>query len=176
MRSKRSFSDRLETIAAVAAVLVFAMSACNTSGCLENQNSLPLAGFYSSADGEAISVDSVAIGGVGAPGDSLLTTSSSRVSMVYLPFRAADNATSFYFLYRQRELAAYGVTDTVRFTYDSEPRFVSEECGAMYFYRITGVSHTSNLIDSVGVADSLITNRDIEQIHIYFRTAEPSEP
>lgn len=46
----------------------------------------------------------------------------------------------------------------------------------MYHYRITRVSHTTQLLDSVGVADSLITNIERETIGLYFRTSEPDEP
>lgn len=144
---------------------------CSTSGCLENQNSLPLAGFYSSSTGNSISLDSLEIGGVGAPNDSLLLASGSA-STLYMPFRSQSPRTSFYFRYTQKVFVEYGVTDTVTFSYDALPYFASEECGAMYQYRITGVTTTTNLIDSVGITDSLITNLDIERIKIYFRTAE----
>lgn len=145
---------------------------CSTSGCLENQNSLPLAGFYSSQTGTEISIDSVQIGGVGAPNDSLLLKSGSA-STLYMPFRSRSEVTSFYFRYTQKLLMEYGIEDTVTFHYKSIPYFASEECGAMYQYRITKVTTTNNLIDSVGVTDSLITNLDIERIKIYFRTATP---
>ena len=40
----------------------------------------------------------------------------------------------------------------------------------MFIYRIKRCSTTTHLIDSVVVADSLITNVDIVRIRIYFRT------
>ncbi len=47
----------------------------------------------------------------------------------------------------------------------------------MYYYRINRCTTTYNLIDSVVVADSLITNVDMVRIKIYFRTAEtPDTP
>ena len=45
----------------------------------------------------------------------------------------------------------------------------------MYNYRITRCTTTYNLIDSVVVADSLITNTDRLRIKIYFRTAQAPE-
>lgn len=174
MRSRR----RSDSLLRVAGITIWAVTAattlgsCNTSGCIENQNSIPLAGFYSYTTGQAISIDSVAIGGVGAPDDSLLNTGRA-VSTIYLPLRSTAHTTSFYIRYLQRNMD--GMADTISFSYDSEPRFVSEDCGAMYFYRITSVSHTSLLIDSIGITDSLITNADIERIRIYFRTNEDPE-
>lgn len=148
------------------------MSGCSAVGCTDNQNSIPLAGFYSYSTGEAIAIPGLAIGGVGAPGDSLLIGSGAAEKQVYLPFRSTRTSTSFYILYKQ--LGA-GVTDTVTFTYESIPYFASEECGAMYHYRIRGVSHTSTALDSVGLTDSLVTNIERETIRLYFRTSAPSE-
>ncbi|MCH5319424.1 MAG: hypothetical protein J1E38_06920 [Paramuribaculum sp.] len=156
-------------VLAISAIL----PACNTVGCLENQSSVPLAGFYSSTTGGKISVDSIWVYGIGAPGDSMLNT-SLRASTVYLPFRAEQPSTSFAIRYLQSDLNFPALIDTIKFSYDSEPRFVSEECGAMFFYHITGISYTTHLIDSVAVIDSLINNFDTERIKIFYRTAEPN--
>ncbi|MCC8070628.1 MAG: DUF6452 family protein [Bacteroidales bacterium] len=148
---------------------------CNTSGCLENQNSIPLAGFYSSSTLTAISIDSVAIGGVGAPRDSLLSTGATAISQLYLPFRATDSSTSYFFRYISQGLNYDFLVDTITFTYDTHLYFASEECGAMYRYYITEMTHTTHLIDSVAITDSLVTNLDVERIKIFFRTANPDE-
>lgn len=149
---------------------------CNSTGCTENQNSVPLAGFYSISTGDAVAIDSLAIGGVGAPNDSLLVGPSERASQVYLPLRSTETSTTFVIKYMQKSLAQYGLEDRITFYYEASPWFASEECGAMYHYRITRVSHTSQLLDSVGISDSLITNIERETIGLYFRTSDPDEP
>ena len=146
---------------------------CNSEGCADNHSALPLMGLYSAVNQEAITLDSIAVGGVGAPADSLLVAPGEAVQQVYLPFRAADNATTFVIKYMQKHLAEQGVEDRITFYYESMPFFASEECGAMYHYRITRVSHTVNILDSVGVSDSLITNIERSTIGLYFRIAEP---
>lgn len=145
------------------AMLALGAAACS-EGCLDNKNSLPKAGFYSSVTGEAVSVSGLSVGGVGAPHDSLLLRDGT-VSEIYLPFRAASTDVS----YRFAVALAPGdtISDEVTFEYETTPYFVSEECGAMYRYRITGVWFDGNLIDSVAVTDSLITNVDAERIKIY---------
>ena len=158
----------------LATLLVAALTAgCNSTGCTDNQNSVPLAGVYSYNTLQAISIDSIAIGGTGAPNDSLLASPSGRTSSVYLPFRAAEASTTFYINYYQKHLL--GARDEVTFYYESHPWFASEECGAMYHYRITRVAHTYVLLDSVGVTDSLITNVERETIRLYFRTGNPDD-
>lgn len=152
-----------------------AMVGCNTSGCLDNQSALPKAALYSSATGSAISLNNLEISGVDAPGDSVLVEAGTAVSEIYLPMRATKQSTSWRFSYSQEGLE--GLDDVVTFDYDSEPYFASAECGAMYYYHIKRCTTTYNLIDSVVVADSLITNVDMVRIKIYFRTTEaPDTP
>ncbi|MDE5751611.1 MAG: hypothetical protein K2H88_03125, partial [Duncaniella sp.] len=45
-----------------------------------------------------------------------------------------------------------------------------------YHYRITSLTYTTHVLDSVAVLDSLITNLERETIRIFFRTAEADQP
>ena len=167
---------RLLYITASAFAASLLIQACSSTGCTENQNSVPLAGFYSMSTGDAITIDSLAIGGVGAPNDSLLVGPSERASQVYLPLRSTETSTTFVIKYMQKALAQYGIEDRITFYYESMPWFASEECGAMYHYRITRVSHTSQILDSVGISDSIVTNIERETIGLFFHTSEPDTP
>ncbi len=158
-----------------ALLALLALPACNNVGCTENRNSIPLAGFYSYSTHAPITVDSVAIGGVGAPADSLLVRPSTKGSQVYLPLRSSADVTKFYIRYKQKALDYPELYDTLTFTYTSVPYFASEDCGAMYHYRITRLEYTTHLIDSVGMTDSLVTNLERENIKIFFRTAETED-
>ncbi len=151
------------------------ISSCNNTGCTENQNSLPLAGFYSMSTQSKIALDSISIGGVNAPDDSLLINNGKDVSSVYLPFRSARQTSSFFIHYEQKDLSSPELNDTITFDYTSFPVFVSEECGAMYHYTITNTTYTRHIVDSVSVIDPVITNIEMERIKIFFRTAEPDD-
>ncbi|MCM1068229.1 MAG: DUF6452 family protein [Muribaculaceae bacterium] len=151
-----------------------AIASCNSSGCLDNQSSIPLAGFYSSATGTPMTVSNIEIMGVGAPHDSVLV-GEGAISQVYLPMRSTAGSTAWCFSYSQPGIDDPAFNDTVTFTYTSEPYFASEECGAMYIYTISSVKYTTHLMDSVVLADSIVTNTDIERIKIYFRTNTPDE-
>lgn len=165
----RSLTRAFVAVAAICAL----MQACNTSGCLENRNSLPLAGFYSSDSlPKAITLDSVQVAGLGAPGDSVLLEAGTAVSTLYLPMRATKPTTTWVLSYKWAYLDNPRLNDTIELEYTSTPRFASEECGVVYDYRITRYAYTTHLIDSVRVTDSLINNLDKERIHIYFRTDE----
>lgn len=56
-------------LTALLTLMVFA-TGCNSSGCMENQSSIPLAGFYSAGTEERVVIDSIKVYGLGAPGDS----------------------------------------------------------------------------------------------------------
>ncbi|MDE5733611.1 MAG: hypothetical protein K2H83_00530 [Duncaniella sp.] len=152
--------------------LCLAATGCGSVGCTDNQNSIPLAGFYSMSDKASIRPDSLAISGVGAPNDSLLLGPSARASQVYLPLRSGRDETRFCISYRQRALDFPELNDTITVAYASIPYFASEDCGAMYHYRINALSYTTHLIDSIGLTDSVVTNIERETIQIYFRTSD----
>lgn len=135
-----------------------------------------MAGFYSASNGQAISVSTLEIYGVGAPGDSVLYQSGEALSIAYLPFRSTSETTSFVFHYTQEDLEEESLNDTLTFTYTSSPYFASEQCGAMLNYEITNLRYTRHIIDSVEITDSLVTNADRERIKIYFRTSTDETP
>lgn len=168
---------RLFIAVAVGAVSGAVLSGgCNTQGCTDNRSALPMMGFYSMATQNQVMLDSLVMGGVGAPGDSLLIEKGESRAWVYLPFRYDSDKTSFFLHYAYPGIDNEEMDDVVTFSYSSEPYFASEECGAYYRYRITGVEYTRHLIDSIAVVDSVITNVDMERIRVFFRISEEEEP
>ncbi len=162
----------------VAAVVIMAatVGACSSDECYGNKNALPLAGFYSSENTpQPISLDSISIYGIGAPGDSVLHDSVRSISESYLPFRIDADSTLYVIKYLQQPLGSLGIADTIIFRYDITPMFVSAACGAMYEYRNVRISHTSNILDSVVCTEGEITNLDTENIRIYFRVSNQEE-
>ena len=143
---------------------------CATTECYDNQNSLPLAGFYSSQEvPAAISLDSISILGIGAPGDSILQDSVRSLSQVYLPFRIDQNSTTYEIRYLAGLPGFYRMSDIITFNYDIEPMFVSTACGTVYYYKMTSIDYTKNFIDSVVCPKGVITNENMENLKIYFR-------
>lgn len=146
------------------------ITSCSTSECYDNQNSLPLAGFYSSEEvPQAISLDSISIVGIGAPGDSILQDSVRSLSEVYLPFRIDQNTTTYQILYLGGVLGELGIFDIIEFDYEIKPMFVSTACGTVYYYKMNSINYTTNIIDSVTCPEGTITNANIENLKIYFR-------
>lgn len=155
-------------------VMVCALGGCNTDGCADNRSALPLMAFYSATTDAPMVLDSVAIGGVDAPSDSLLVFPGQSTMSAYLPFRFDKSSTSFFIHYEYREqgLDDPRLNDTITFHYTSRPYFASEECGALFVYEINRVDYTRHLIESVVITDSVVTNVDMERIRVYIRTSE----
>lgn len=165
---------KILTVIGIVSGVLFAVVSCSTNTCRENVSALPLATFYSSSTENEISVDSLTVYGVGVPGDSAIIR-NGNASMVYLPFRVSASSCGYVFHYEQKLLSDTRLNDTLTVNYKSNPMFTSVECGAMYFYEITGLSCTNHLIDSVAVVNASITNVESETIRIFFRTAEPDD-
>lgn len=156
-------------ILSVMLAAVICWQGCSTSGCTDNMSSLPLAGFYSYTDKQPVTLDSLAIHGIGAPGDSMLMSMGTSASMVYLPLRSDQAMTQYCIAYGWVVAADKAMNDTITMVYTAMPYFASEECGAAYRYRLHQIDYTRHLLDSIGVVDSLITNIDRERLQLYFR-------
>lgn len=150
-------------------VTLWGLSSCNTSGCTENRNAVPLAAFLDPTTDASITLDSLSIFGIDQPNDSILSTAGARVSQVYLPMRPTHSSVKWCISYKWKRLDYPELNDTIAFDYTSTPIFASEECGAYYRYLITEMTYTDHLIDRVEIVDSLITNVDKVYINIYFR-------
>lgn len=151
-------------------------ASCASNECLDNKNSLPLAGFYSSeAIPQQITLDSISILGIGAPGDSVLHDSVRSLSQSYLPFRIDQGQTRYIIRYLSGLLGRYRVADTITFNYDIMPWFVSSACGAVYDYKIISIETTHNIIDSVTCPEGTIGNANKENLRIYFRVSTSEE-
>lgn len=161
---------KILTYAVIALMLAAIAAGCASEGCTDNQTCVPRAGFYSYNTGSKVTIDSIQLGGVGAPNDSLLIKRSG--SQTQLPLRANRPSASFFVRYTARRLAEIGLVDTITIDYATIPYFTNEDCGPMYRYAIESVTHTREIIDSIAVVDTIITNLDVEQIKIFFRTSQ----
>ncbi len=144
---------------------------CSVGECLDNTSSIPLAGLYSDSTETSVTVDSISVYGIGAPGDSIMLNNASGIYEVYLPLRLDNGGvTQYVFHYNQSAVSDNRYNDTLTLKYKELPYFESYECGAMYYFQIEEFGYTQNIFDSVAVTDSLITNVNTESIKIFLKT------
>lgn len=147
-------------------------AACSTDECLDNKNSLPLAGFYSSdTEPKQVSLDSISIYGVDVPGDSVLQDSVRGLNQSYLPFRIDQNSTTYVIQYLTGAAGVLRIRDTITFNYEIQPWFVSSACGVIYKYKMESIVCSHHFIDSVTCPLGTIDNANIENLKIYFRVS-----
>lgn len=160
-----------------AAILLSALclSSCAGNDCLDNKSALPFAGLYASGTLQSLSVSDLTIYGIGAPGDSVLYQSAT-LKNVYLPFRIDTDETRYVFRYdifaSEETDPAEIPSDTITFRYTRQPWFNNAACGATYNFELTDISWTSFVIDSISAVEAVITNKNIENLKIFFRTED----
>lgn len=147
----------------VSVVAAAALVACSNEGCMNNRNSIPMAGFYLLDGEQSISVSKLEVYGIGSPGDSLLLDTARSNHQIYLPLRGDLDRARFAF-------ASGNLADTLTINYKSWPYFDGEDCGAMWRYELTSVSYNRTLIDSVLITDPLITNIERERLMIFLKS------
>ena len=158
-------------------LLIAGVGGCSSSECYDNHSALPLAEFYSTETFGKVSVNRLEVYGIGAPGDSVLYYDET-LSQAYLPFRLGNDTTRYVFAYLSflqngdnvSQDVDLGPRDTITFIYTPKPWFVSPSCGAMYFFEMEKVEHTSFLIDSI-YTDPTITNVNAANIKIFFKSS-----
>lgn len=157
-----SVFSRHNLLIAVMALLGITMVSCNNDNCSGNSNAIPLAAFY---EGQSnVSVPSLTVYGIGAPNDSCIISETSA-TQVYLPLRLEVTSCQYVLDYNVEGIE----NDTISLKYDAIPYFESHECGAMYNFNITSFAYTKNVIDSIAIPNSKITNADVVSIKIYMQ-------
>lgn len=162
-------NDLRHILILIALAAAVSLASCNTSGCTENRNAVPLAAFINASTDSPVSLDSLEISGVGQPTDSVLSAPGTAISQVYLPMRPTHDNVAWCIAYKWRELDYEQLNDTITFAYTSLPFFASADCGAYYKYHITDMTYTRHIIDRVEILDSMITNIDKVYVNICFR-------
>ena len=143
------------------------LGGCGDGSCYDNGSAVPMARFYQSGTTTQVSPNGMTVSAIGAPGDTLLIDNAT-VSDLHLPLHVSTGSTQW----RTTFAASDGTTetDTVTINYHPIEYFASVECGAMYHFDITGVSHTGHAIDSVVVAQAHVTHVDQVNLRIYLPT------
>lgn len=157
-------------IIALTVIAAILATSCNTSGCTEGRSAVPQGRFYNSADGRQISLDSVWIHGVGAPGDSVIA-GPRDVSDFNMPLMPDDSITRWCITYNIVDADSVHLTDTLTVRYRPQIWFASEACGVMYRFDIKSVECTHTFVDSVKVPSPEVTNISAINIALYMRVA-----
>ncbi len=146
---------------AILATAVFLSSCADDEVCEEATANALRIGFYL-ADQEVetpASLNALSIYALGVS-DSLIYDSENNVSRVELALNPASDACGYVFVFGLQ-------SDTLWLEYERETHLISVECGFTMFYNLQNAEHTSDVILTLGIADSNVTNALNEHIKIY---------
>ncbi len=144
----------------VVIMLTVLLNACREE-CVYKPKSLAGVGFYTVVNGTVVEagVNLAGLMGVGRE-DSLLYSNRTNIRSVSLPMNGMAEETGFILVFDEG-------ADTVRFSYEVFPWFLSPECGFILNFELTGALYTTNRIDSVVIVVPKITSFDDTNIRIY---------
>lgn len=92
----------------------------------------------------------------------VLLNRKSGAEGVEIPLSFTSERDTFFYRYSAR------LADTVYVDHVNLPYFSSMDCGTVMHYRITSVSSTHHLIDSVRIVNPEVTNTLKENVTIYY--------
>lgn len=145
------------------------VSCLNEEVC-EDVSTVPVRiGFYATdtvnETPSPISISNISVFGLGQ--DSIIYENVSIVSQMELPLNSTIDSCAYIFRSSFFDDNRYFVDDTLWFVYNRLPNLISMECGFTTFYELTDLRYSRNLIDSVAIDDSNITNSLNEHIKIF---------
>lgn len=82
-----------------------------------------------------------------------------------IAFNQANDSITYTF----RPDTNIAVFDTITFFYTSTLHFISNNCGYNYYFNITNVKHTTNMLDSLGYVNRNVTDANKRNIQFYFK-------
>lgn len=136
------------------------MSSCAPEACFEETNAYLKATFSLDATKKNTAPDSLTLYGITKPEDKIYDKEKG-VQPALIPLNASADTSTFI-------IRINGVTDTVQFVYSSYPHLISRECGYTIYHYLDTFFHTTYSIDYIYLVNNSITNRDEENIRIYY--------
>jgi hypothetical protein len=143
----------------IAGLSLFLFS-CTPQPCQENTVAYVHASLYDKATEGLRAPDSLTMWGIGVD-TTKLYDKAPNIQPALMPLDASTGNCVFV-------VRINGVTDTVKFWYNSFPHLVSKECGYTFYHAIDSLAFTTNKIDTILIINSRITLINEEYIRIFY--------
>ena len=140
--------------------LVLLLFSCTPESCFEETEAYLKASFYDNETIEINAPDSITIFGLNMESIKIYNK-STKIQTALLPLNASADSCLFIFIIN-------GITDTVKFRYNSYPHLISKECGYTFYHNIDQPETTSNIIKGIYLNKSNITTQNEENIRIFY--------
>ncbi len=142
------------------ALLLLTLGGCREE-CHYKPRSYAGVEFFTVIDGAVVEagIDIVELKGIGRE-DSLLYSNRPNIRSLTLPMDGNSDESGFIFVFEEN-------TDTIWFSYEVVPFFLSQECGFILNFDLAGTRYTTGAIDSVVIVTRKITSFDDTNIRVY---------
>lgn len=162
LKRKSGFQISQLIILAIGCIL---MEACAENNCSPGGQSVVRMTFINSLTKEPVTLfDSLTVTALGT--DSILINRDSHIDHLSLPLSYTDNETHFVLHYNRI------LRDTINLTHENIPHFISTDCGVGMFHKLTNLSYTQILIDSIRLVNSDVNDYEKENYRIYYTPDE----
>lgn len=102
---------------------------------------------------------------------SLDTLLNQETNLTYFELAISHTQPEDEFYVELADTLGNKFKDTIRVRKEDYPHFESVDCGATYFHRLTSVTNTKYIIDSVVIKNPNVNyDAQNEHFHIYFKT------
>jgi hypothetical protein len=140
--------------------IVLYFISCTQGSCFEETESYLKASLYSFDTKKLTAPTSLTLSGLNDT--TKIYNKATNVIHGLFPLNASELSCTFVIIIN-------GVTDTIKFQYDTYPHLISKECGYTYYHTIeTEPVPSYHSIDSISIINKTITNLNVENIRIYY--------
>jgi hypothetical protein len=140
--------------------IVLLLTSCTQGSCFEETESYLKASFYNTTTTKLAAPASLTLSGLNDT--TKIYNKATNVIHGLFPLNASEPSCIFLIIIN-------GVTDTIKFQYDTYPHLISKECGYTYYHTLEDKPvPTYHAIDSIGIINKTITNLNVENIRIYY--------
>lgn len=145
----------------ISGLILFLLS-CTPEACFEETDSSVKAIFCLKTTKKRLAPDSLTVYGLNMELNMLYNNVKSP-AMALLPLNIATGNCSYI-------ININGKSDTIEFHYNSYPHIISKECGYTFYHNLNADSliYSRNIIDSIGIVKEIVTNKNEENIRIYY--------
>jgi hypothetical protein len=139
--------------------LILLLASCTQGSCFEETESYLKASFYSYETRKLTVPDSLTLYGLN--NDSVIYNKPDKVQPALIPLNSSQDSCIFVIIIN-------GVTDTIKFRYNSYPHLISKECGYTFYHHLDTVIPNYHAIKEIIISNRTITNLNVENIGIYY--------
>lgn len=133
---------------------------CTPLSCIEETEAFVKASLYDKLLNKLHAPDSLTMYGLDLDTNKLYNK-TLNVQPALIPLNASTDSCTYI-------MRMNGITDTLKFWYNSYPHLISKECGYTFYHVLDSLAFTNHLIDTIIIRNRIITTINEENLRIFY--------